>query len=101
MDELLPIIGSKLREVMECEAVNLWLLQPDESLELMHQAGFDPTTRAGSRQRPGEGVGGDVSDNGEAVLIRRARECTRHKAKPLAPRGAVASSPVQPLMCHT
>jgi GAF domain-containing protein len=69
MDELLPIIGSKFREVMECEGVNLWLLQPDETLELMHQAGFDPTTQAGSRQKPGEGVAGDVSDNGEAVLI--------------------------------
>jgi RND family efflux transporter MFP subunit len=69
MDELLPIIGTKFHEVMECEAVNLWLVQPDESLQLMHQAGFDPTTRAGSTQKPGEGVAGDVSDNGEAVLI--------------------------------
>src|SRR5260370_21500054 len=69
MDELLPIIGSKLREVMECEAVNLWLLQPDESLELMHQAGIDPTKRAGSRQQPGESVADNVSDNGEPVLI--------------------------------
>src|SRR5258708_39039100 len=69
MEELLPIIGSKLREVLECQGVNVWLLQPDESLELMHQAGFDPTTLAGSRQKPGEGVPGDVSDNGEGVLI--------------------------------
>jgi len=71
MDELLPIIDSKFREVLECEVVNLWLLKPDESLELMHQAGFDPTTRVGSSQKPGEGVAGDVSDNGEAVLIDR------------------------------
>jgi len=69
MDELLPIIGSKFREVMECEGVNLWLLHPDETLELKQQAGFDPTTRAGSSQKPGEGVAGDVSDSGEAVLI--------------------------------
>ena len=69
MNELLPIIGSKFREVMECKGMNLWLLQPDETLELMHQAGLDPTTRAGSSQRPGEGVAGDVSDSGEAVLI--------------------------------
>jgi RND family efflux transporter MFP subunit len=74
MDELLPIIDSKFREVMECEAVNLWLLKPDESLELMHQSGFDPTTRVGSSQRPGEGVAGDVSDNGEAVLIDREED---------------------------
>jgi len=69
MDELLPIIGEKFREVMECSAVNLWLLRGDESLQLMHQAGFDPTTLAESVQRPGEGIPGDVSDNGEAVLI--------------------------------
>ena len=69
MDELLPIIGSKFREVMECQAVNVWLLQPDESIQLMHQAGTDPTTQEGSIQKPGDGIPGDVSDNGEAVLI--------------------------------
>jgi RND family efflux transporter MFP subunit len=74
MDELLAIIGPKFCEVMECEAVNLWLVKPDESLELMHQAGFDPTTRAGDSQKPGEGVAGDVSENGEAVLIDREED---------------------------
>jgi RND family efflux transporter MFP subunit len=74
MDELLPIIGTKFLEVMECEAVNLWLIQPDESLKLMHQSGFDPTTQAGSSQRPGEGVAGDISENGEAVLIEREED---------------------------
>jgi RND family efflux transporter MFP subunit len=69
MDELLPIIGSKFREVMECAAINLWLLRGDESVELMHQAGSDRTTIDGSVQKPGEGIPGDVSDNGEAVLI--------------------------------
>jgi len=69
MDELMPIIGEKFREVMECSAVNLWLLRGDESLQLMHQAGSDPTTPSGSIQKPGEGIPGDVSDNGEAVLI--------------------------------
>ncbi|HVH50344.1 MAG TPA: GAF domain-containing protein, partial [Candidatus Bathyarchaeia archaeon] len=69
MDELLPIISDKFREVMECSAINLWLLRGDESLELMHQSGSDRTTPAGSVQKPGEGIPGDVSDNGEAVLI--------------------------------
>jgi RND family efflux transporter MFP subunit len=69
MDELLPIIGEKFREVMECSAINLWLLRGDESLELMYQAGADPTTPAGAIQRPGEGIPGNVSDDGEAVLI--------------------------------
>jgi len=98
MDELLPIIGSKLREVMECEAVNLWLLQPDESLELMHQAGIDPTTRAGSRQRPGESVAGDVSDNGEAVLIDREEDERLAKRNAGLTEGGVRSLLVVPIM---
>jgi len=69
MDELLPIIGTKFREVMECAAVNLWLLRGDESLQLMHQAGDDATTPLESLQKPGEGIPGNVSDNGETVLI--------------------------------
>ncbi|HME11939.1 MAG TPA: efflux RND transporter periplasmic adaptor subunit [Candidatus Acidoferrum sp.] len=69
MDELLPIIGSKIREVMECQAVNIWLLQPDESVELMHQSGFDPTMPEKSSQKAGEGLAGGVSDNGEPLLV--------------------------------
>jgi RND family efflux transporter MFP subunit len=74
MDELLPIIGSKIREVMECQAVNIWLLQPDETVELMHQSGFDPTMAEKSLQKPGEGIAGAVSDNGEALLIDDAQD---------------------------
>jgi RND family efflux transporter MFP subunit len=69
LDKLLPIIGSKVLEMLECEAVNVWLLEPDESLRLMHQAGLDPTVQERSLQRPKEGVAGDVSDDGEPVLI--------------------------------
>jgi RND family efflux transporter MFP subunit len=69
MDELLVLIGTKLREVMECQAVNIWLLQPDETVQLSHQSGSDPSVRAGSSQAPGEGLAGSVSDNGEAILI--------------------------------
>jgi RND family efflux transporter MFP subunit len=74
MDELLPIIGSKIREVMESQAVNLWLLLPDESIQLVHQSGTDATTLPGSTQKPGEGVPGDVSDSGEGVLIGEAED---------------------------
>src|SRR5215471_14447331 len=68
LDQLLPIIGSKFREILECQAVNLWLLQGDESLSLMHQSGVDPTVHEGEAQMPGDGVAGDVSDNGEPAL---------------------------------
>ena len=74
LDQLLPIIGSKFREVLECQAVNVWLMQGDETLVLMHQAGFDPTVQEESSQSPGEGIAGDVSDSGEAVLIESAED---------------------------
>jgi RND family efflux transporter MFP subunit len=69
MDELLPIIASKICETLECQAVNVWMVQGDGSLVLMQQAGSDPTSRQGMTEKAGEGIAGDVSDNGEPVLI--------------------------------
>jgi len=69
MDRLLPIMGAKICEALECQAVNIWLLEGDESLKLMHQAGVDPTVQEGMHDRPGQGIAGDVSDSGEPVLI--------------------------------
>jgi RND family efflux transporter MFP subunit len=98
MDELLPIIGSKFCEVMECEAINLWLLMPDESLKLMHQAGFDGTTPDNSTQKPGEGVAGDVSDNGEAVLIDQEGDERLMKRNARVAEGGVVSLLAVPIM---
>lgn len=69
LDQLLPLIGSKFKELLECRALNVWLLEGDDSVTLMHQAGVDPTTHEGQAQKPGEGLAGDVSDGGEPVLI--------------------------------
>ncbi len=69
MEELLPLIGSKFSEVLSCQAVNIWLLLPDEAVELMHQAGEDPTAFKGQILKPGEGVAGALSDNGETLCI--------------------------------
>ena len=69
IDELLPIIAGKMREMLECQAVNLWLVQGDGSICLVHQSGTDPTTQQGMVQQGGEGIAGDISDSGEAVMI--------------------------------
>lgn len=69
LDQLLPLMGSKFKELLECQAVNVWLLESDHSLTLMQQAGSDPTTQEGQTQRPDEGVAGQVSDSGEPLLI--------------------------------
>jgi len=98
MDELLPIIGSKFREVMECLAINLWMMRGDESIELMHQAGSDPTTAAGSVQKPGQGIPGDVSDNGEAVLIASSDDARLGPRSAMAAAGGVSTLLVVPIM---
>jgi GAF domain-containing protein len=69
MVELLPLIASKFGEILEAEAVNVWLLHPDETIELMHQEGHDPTTFKGQILKPNEGVAGTASDTGESVCI--------------------------------
>ena len=98
MDQLLPIIGSKVREMLDCEAVNLWLLEPDESLRLMHQSGVDPTVLEGASQRPGEGVAGDVSDNGEPVLIAHSEDERLVRRNQSIEEDGVASLIVAPMM---
>lgn len=68
MNELLPTIAKKFQEVMNVQAINLWMVNND-ALELVNLEGFDPTVAVGQVQGPGQGVAGDISDNGEPVLI--------------------------------
>jgi RND family efflux transporter MFP subunit len=98
LDQLLPLIGSKFREVLECQAVNVWLLEPDESVHLMHLAGIDPTVQEGTVQRPGDGIAGDVSDNGEPVLIESADDERLHTRNQNVEQGAIFSLMAAPLI---
>jgi RND family efflux transporter MFP subunit len=68
MEELLPMIAKKFQEVMGVQGINLWMVKNDV-LELVNNAGFDPSVQLGQVQQPGEGVAGDVSEEGEPVLI--------------------------------
>jgi RND family efflux transporter MFP subunit len=88
MEELLPLVASKFLEILAAQAVSIWLLHPDETLELMHQSGEDPTSFAGQLLKPNEGVAGSVSDNGEAVCISDAADPR------LIQRNAAAGEPV-------
>jgi RND family efflux transporter MFP subunit len=98
MDELLPIIGAKFLEVMECAAINIWMMRGDESIELMQQSGSDRTTPLGSVEKPGEGIPGDVSDNGESVLIVSADDPRLGVRSANAVEGGVSSLLVVPIM---
>ena len=68
MDDLLITIANKFHEVMNVQAVNLWMVDGD-AVKLVSRAGVDPTVELDALQKPGEGIAGDVSDNGELVLI--------------------------------
>ncbi len=98
MDQLVPIIGSKFREVLECQGVNVWLLQPDDSLLLMHQAGLDPTVSQNTTQRPGQGLAGDVSDSGEPVLIVSGEDERLVQRNAGVEQGAIFSMMAAPLL---
>ena len=97
MEELLPLIGSKFAEVLECDAVNIWLLLPDESVELMHQNGEDPTVFHGQKLKTGEGIAGKLSDDGEPVCISEngdERLVERNKVSPEAPVRTLLAVPI-------
>jgi RND family efflux transporter MFP subunit len=97
MEELLPLIGSKFSEILACQAVNIWLLRPDESVELMHQAGEDETTFKGQVLKANEGIAGTISDNGETMCVSDAddpRLAERNKESVGVPVQSVIASPV-------
>ncbi len=98
MDQLLPIIGSKISETLECEGVNIWMVQGDANLLLMHQAGADPTTHQGMIQAGGQGMASDVSDTGEALLIADPEDERMVRRNLTAKEGEVTSILVAPLL---
>jgi RND family efflux transporter MFP subunit len=69
MDELMPVVTTKVHQLFEVQAVNLWLIGEGDKLVLVQQTGFDATYETGSELDSGEGVAGRVADSGEALLV--------------------------------
>src|SRR6266849_3359871 len=69
MDALLPIVTSKFCEILEVQAVNLWMVKDEHELLLLNRSGEDPTIEVGSSQKSGEGAVAEVSDSGEPKVI--------------------------------
>jgi signal transduction protein with GAF and PtsI domain len=84
MDELNPIITAKVREHLEAQAVNLWLVKDEQELLLMEPGGRGPHPRSGSSERTGEGYVAAVSDSGEPLIIEDAGDerLQRRKCRP-------------------
>ena len=98
MEELLPLIGAKFSEILGCQAVNIWLLQPDESVELMFQAGEDPTSFKGQVLKSNEGIAGTISDNGESVCVSDAQDARLTQRNQAAPEYPIMSLIAAPIM---
>lgn len=99
MDELLEMIAKKFQEVTRAQGINLWMVVGDE-IELMAQGGFDGTVRIGSVQRPGDGIAGDISETGKAVLISDPEDPRMQKRNRGFQDDAVFSLVAAPLMEH-
>lgn len=68
LDLLLPIITQKFREILNVQAVNLWLVDGDAML-LISRNGTDETVEVGARINQGGGIAFEVSEKAEAVVI--------------------------------
>ena len=99
MDELLGTIAKKFQEVMNVQGVNLWMVSND-ALELVSCDGYDPTVQVGMVQGPGEGIAGDISDSGEAVLVDNADDERLQKRNAGIEDGMVFSIVAVPLLEH-
>jgi RND family efflux transporter MFP subunit len=74
MNELTPIITAKVRDLLEAQAVNLWMVKDEHELLLMDRAGRDATCQVGASEKSGEGYVSDVSDSGDALIIADASD---------------------------
>jgi GAF domain-containing protein/multidrug resistance efflux pump len=75
IDELLPVVAEKMRDILGAEACNLWLSDPEgKDLYAVEQAGEDPTLGEGARCAMGEGVLGKTAQTGEARLVEDAAQ---------------------------
>jgi RND family efflux transporter MFP subunit len=97
LDSLLDAIAAKFHEVLNVQAVNVWMVDGD-GVKLVRRAGDDPTAELESFQSPGEGIPGDISDNGEPVLISDREDPRLQKRNATVEEGGVFSLLAAPLM---
>lgn len=100
MEELKPLIVSKVREVLDCQAVNLWFVKEQNELLLMDRAGTDPTVAVASSQFSGGGYVADVSDSGEPLLISDDRDERLARRNPEGMKGGPFSVLACPMVAH-
>jgi GAF domain-containing protein len=75
LNDVLPVVAEKIRDILRAQAVNVWLVDPaTRELRFVEQSGEDPTTEEGARCALGEGLLGGAADRGEPVLVEKAED---------------------------
>lgn len=98
MNQLMPIITAKVREMLEAQAVNLWMLDEQERLLLINRDGADNTAPLESVQSSGEGIAAEALDNGKPVLIAKADDARLAKRNEGVAEGRILSLVAVPLV---
>jgi RND family efflux transporter MFP subunit len=101
LDQVMALVASKTQELMNVQAVNLWMHQGDELL-LVQRQGLDETVEVGATQK-GEGIASEVAKKGEPLLIAdpedprlKARNASLNDPRPEA--GGIYSLVAMPLL---
>ena len=100
MDDLLPIVARKFREILNAQAVNLWLVGGEGELILLNRDGEDPTAEVGAVQRGGEGIASEVSDSGEPLVLSDAQDDRLKRRIAATEDGAVYSLMAAPILAQ-
>lgn len=99
MERLLPLVSSKVRDIMEVQACNLWMVQGEE-LVLLSRDGDDPTLPLMTVYKSGDGIAAEVSDTGKAILITRAEDPRLARRNGNVKEGAVHSMIAIPVVAQ-
>ena len=97
IDPLIETIAAKFQEVLRAQAVNVWMVDGD-AVRLVSRAGEDATAALESTQKPGDGIAGDVSDNGESFLVTDPQDPRLVRRNTGLEEGTVFSVVAAPLM---
>ncbi len=70
LEELLPIVAGKIRDILGAGACNLWLASPDgQELNLARQIGDDPTVEEDATASLSEGLLAEVAQQANPKLV--------------------------------
>ncbi len=97
MEDLLPLVTSKYQELLNVQAVNLWMVE-DEGVRLVSRAGADPTVELETVQGAGGGLTGDLAESGEPVMINADSDQRLQTRNEGVEEGAIFSLMAAPLM---